>query len=121
MTIDRLANDFAHLLLTGKPVQAAEKYWADDIVRIEPARLPEGKPRQATGYAASLAKLLEWIEESDAAELVIDGPFVTGNVFALFLDMEIAVPGTGSREPFSEIAIFTVRDQKIIEERYFYG
>lgn len=120
MTIDHLASDFAHLLLAGNLAEAAEKYWANDIVRIEPARLPAGEPRQATGYAAAHAKLLEWIEVSDAAELVIDGPFVTGNVFALFLDMEIAVPGTGNREPFSEIAIFTVRDQKIVEERHFY-
>ncbi len=121
MTIDRLASDFAHLLLTGNPIEAAEKYWADDIIRIEPARLPAGEPQQATGYAAAYAELLEWIEATDADELVIDGPFVTGNVFALFLDMEIAVPETGKREPFSEIAVFTVRDQKIIEERYFYG
>lgn len=121
MTIDRLASDFAHLLLSGNPVQAAEKYWADDIVRIEPARLPAGNPKTSTGYAAAFARLLDWVKTSDAAELVIDGPFVTGNVFALFLDMEIAVPGTGNREPFSEIAIFTVRGEKIIEERHFYG
>ncbi len=121
MTIEHLARDFANLLLSGNQVEAARKYWSNDIVRIEPARWPAGQPRQVTGYAAAHARLLEWIAVSDAGELAIDGPFVTGDVFALFLDMEISVPATGKREPFSEIAIFTVRDDKIIEERYFYG
>lgn len=121
MSIDQLASDFAHLLLSGRSVEATEKYWAEDIVRILPARQPPGAPRRATGYAAARANLLEWIGTSDVGELAIDGPFVTGNVFALFIDMEIADPATGIREPFSEIAVFTVRDQKIVEERYFYA
>ena len=121
MTIDYLAKDFAQMLLTGNCVEAAEKYWADDIVRIEPAHYPAGQARRATGFAAAHAKLLEWIDISDAADLAIDGPFVTGNVFALFLDMEITAAETGKREPFSEIAVFTVRDEKIVEERYFYA
>ena len=120
MSIEHLASDFAHLLLTGNAVEAAEKYWAEDIVRIEPPRWPDCEPNRAEGYAAAHAKLLEWIDTSDAAEMAIDGPFVTGDVFALFLDMEIAAYGTGKREPFSEIAIFTVRGGKIVEVRYFY-
>lgn len=120
MTIEHLASDFAQLLLSGNPIEAAEKYWADDIVRIEPARWPECAPKRAEGYDAAHATLREWIDVRDAADLAIDGPFVTGDVFVLFLDMEIAVEGTGKREPFSEIAVFTVRGDKIVEERHFY-
>ena len=46
-------------------------------------------------------------------DLGIDGPFVTGDQFALFLDMLITDPASGQAEPFTEIAIFTVRDGRI--------
>ncbi|WP_442955195.1 SnoaL-like domain-containing protein [Parasphingorhabdus sp.] len=35
--------------------------------------------------------------------------------------MEIIRRATGKREPFSEIATYTVRDGQIVEERFFYG
>lgn len=40
--------------------------------------------------------------------------------FALFLDMVIVDPATGAREPFTEIALYTVRGGHIAEERFFY-
>nr|WP_123906277.1 SnoaL-like domain-containing protein [Sphingorhabdus sp. YGSMI21] len=49
----------------------------------------------------------------------MDSPFITGNRFALFIDMLIRRRATGECAPFSEIAIYTVRDSKIVEERYF--
>ncbi len=58
--------------------------------------------------------------KSRIEDLGIEGPFVTGDQFALFLDMLITDPASGHAEPFTEIAIFTVRDGRIIEERFFY-
>ncbi len=55
-----------------------------------------------------------------ATEHSVDGPFVTGDQFALFLDMLITDPQSGRAKPFTEIAIVTVRDARIIEERFFY-
>ena len=48
----------------------------------------------------------------------MDGPFITGNHFALFIDMLIV--HAGRRTPHSQIAVFAVRDGKIIEERFFH-
>ncbi len=46
--------------------------------------------------------------------------FITGDQFALFLDMLIIDADSGHARPFTEIAIFTVRDRRIVEERFFY-
>jgi hypothetical protein len=43
---------------------------------------------------------------------------VTGDHFALFTDMLII--HAGRRTPHSQIAVFVVRNGKIVEERYFH-
>ena len=116
-----IANDYAALVAAGEPLVAAEKYWADDIVCFEPAQNQSSEPAAATGKATAIARLTQWLEANAMSELLIDGPFITGDQFALFIDMEITRRATGTREPFSEIATYTVRDGLIAEERFFYG
>lgn len=53
-------------------------------------------------------------------DISIDGPFVTGNQFALFIDMQIVDLANVRRSNFSEIATFIMLDNKIIEQRFFY-
>ncbi|SIN65171.1 SnoaL-like domain-containing protein [Parasphingorhabdus marina DSM 22363] len=118
--IELLAHDFSALIRSGKAIIAAEKYWASDIVSIEPEATTEHAPAIVTGFYAAREKLTGWLSHSAMEELSIDGPFITGNRFALFIDMLIKRRATGECQPFSEIAIYTVRDGKIIEERYFY-
>ena len=116
-----IASDYAALLAKGEALAAAEKYWASDIIAFEPAKSEAGDPAIAMGKPAAIARLTRWLETNAMSELLIDGPFVTGDQFALFIDMEIVRRATGMREPFSEIATYTVRDGQIIEERFFYG
>ncbi len=44
----------------------------------------------------------------------------SGNQFTLFLDMLMIDRSSGTATPFSEIAVFTVRNAQIAEERYFH-
>ena len=116
-----IANDYAALLAAGEPLVAAEKYWADDIVCFEPDQSRSDEPAQAVGKTAALARLTRWLDSNAMSHVLIDGPFITGDQFALFIDMEITRRATGIRELFSEIATYTVRDSQIVEERFFYG
>lgn len=85
------------------------------MTSVEPADLANGTPASISGIAATRVKA-----EARFGELGIDGPFVTGNQFALFLDILIADPAGGVAQPFTEIAVFTVCNGRIIEERFFY-
>lgn len=119
-TIDDIARDFTAVLRLQGFAAAGEKYWADDVKSVEPMDLPGGISAHVTGIAAARRKCNARFGGMQINDLSIDGPFVTGNQFALFIDMMIA--GGADRAPgfFSEIALYTVRDGRISEERYFY-
>lgn len=119
-SINDVARDFTFMLRQGQYVAARERFWAADVRSIEPHDLPDGIAAEVSGIEAARAKTVRWLGSRHIHDLCIDGPFVTGNQFALFLDMMIAGPANGADQPFTEIAIFTVRNGQISEERYFY-
>jgi hypothetical protein len=119
-TINDVACDFTNMLRVGQFEAAGEKYWANDVKSVEPVDLPGGIPARVSGIEAVRAKSKNWFGTNRIDDLSIDGPFVTGNQFALFMDMAIVTLASGDSQPFTEIALYTVRDTKITEERYFY-
>jgi len=93
-----VATDFTALWRAGEFQAAGEKYWADDVVSIEPHDLPDGNAAMCRGIEAVRAKTLRWLTTHGVEDLSLDGPFITGDRFALFV----------------------VRDGRIIEEHHFY-
>lgn len=118
--IDEVARGFTEMLRRGAFEEAGELYWADNVVSIDPRDLAGGFPAYATDIAAVRGKTRIRSGEGRIDELGIDGPFITGDQFALFLDMLIIDAASGNARPFTEIAIFKVRDGRIVEERFFY-
>ncbi len=118
--IDEIARGFTAMLRLGQFEAAGEKFWAADVISAEPAPLSHDIPALGSGKEAVSRKVKARFGEGDIDDLSIDGPFITGDQFALFLDMLMTNPTTGKTQPFTEIAIFTVRDGRIIEERFFY-
>ena len=49
-----------------------------------------------------------------------EGPFVHGDQFAIYLTMDITPKETGERMTMKEVCLYTVKDGKIVEERFFY-
>lgn len=113
-----VAEGFTALWRAGKFQAAGEQYWAKDVVTVEPRGSGDGTAAICRGIAAVRAKNQHWFATHGIEDLSLDGPFVTGDRFALFADMLIA--HAGRRTPHSQIAVFTVRDGQIIEERFFY-
>lgn len=116
--IAEVAADFTALWRAGQYRAAGERYWAESVVSIEPYDLPDGTAAVCRGIDAVRAKSLHWLATHGIEDLSIDGPFVTGDRFAVFADMLIA--HAGKRIPHSQIAVFVVRDGRIIEEHHFY-
>ena len=118
LDVAAVANDFSALWLAGDFRAAGEKYWAEDVVSIEPCSTPGGGCTVCRGVDAVRSRHLHWLTTHAIEDLSLDGPFITGDHFALFLDMLIV--HAGRRMPHSAIAVFVVRDGKIVEERYFH-
>jgi hypothetical protein len=118
--IHDIARNFTAMLRAGQFEAAGERFWADKVTSVEPADLSVHIPALVSGITDARGKARARFGASRIDDLGIDGPFVTGDQFALFLDMLITDPESGHAQPFTEIAIFTVCDGRIIEERFFY-
>jgi hypothetical protein len=119
-TVREVARDFTEMLRAGQFEAAGNRFWAPDVTSIEPVALPGGIRATVSGIDAVRIKCSARFGASRIDEIGIDGPFVTGNQFALFLDLVIVDPSSRARQPFTEIALYTVRGGRIAEERYFY-
>lgn len=116
MSIQNIATDFTEALKAGDFAKA-ESYWAEDVVSLE-AR--EGDMREARGRDAVHAKGDWWTANHDVHNFETSGPFVNGDQFALRFKIDVTQKQSGERIQMDEIAIYTVRDGKISEERFFY-
>lgn len=114
--VSDVARDFTAMLRAGEFLAAGERYWASDVA----SHCPAGDSAPAVGIAAVREMAERRARSHRVEDLCIDGPFVTGNQFALFLDMLMIDRASGTATPFSEIAVFTVRNAQIAEERYFH-
>lgn len=114
-SITDVAREFTALLRAGQFGAAGNRYWAADITSIEPERRAT-----VSGIKAALAKCEARFGAAKIDEIGIDGPFVTGDQFALFLDLVLVDAASGGYKAFSEIAVYTVHSGQIVEERHFF-
>ena len=73
-SLAEIANDYITMMAAGEILAAAEKYWASDIVALEPNQTEKSDPVIAIGKPAALARLANWLEANAISELLIDGP-----------------------------------------------
>lgn len=93
------------------------KYWADNVVSLEPG---EGPMARAEGIPALKAKAEWWYGAHDIHSIETGGPYIHGDQFGIRWTMDLTRKADGQRFQMDEIGVFTVRDGKIVEERYFY-
>ena len=117
MTIQEIAADLVALCKAGKFDEAGEKYWADDVVSVE--AMP-GDMARLTGKDAARAKGEWWSANHEVHAFEVTGPFVNGDQFAVGFKMDLTPKATGERTTMDEVGLYTVRDGKIVEERFFY-
>jgi ketosteroid isomerase-like protein len=115
-TVD-VANAFTALLKAGDHHAAAMQFNSPDIVSIEAM---EGPMARLEGAEAIAAKGQWWYENHEVHAVTTEGPFVNGEQFAVVFDMDITAKATGARTQSREVGLYTVRDGKIVEERFYY-
>jgi ketosteroid isomerase-like protein len=117
MTIAEIAKDFTELLKQGDNEAAAEKYNADDIVSLEAMAGPMAIAR---GKEALKQKGQWWQENNEVHGGSVEGPYVNGDQFAVRFQFDITPKATGERVTMDEVGLYTVKDGKITEERFYY-
>lgn len=115
--IKTLADDFTALCKTGAFDAAGKKYWADDVVSLEAG---DGDMARAEGLAAVKGKGEWWAANHEIHGFETEGPYLNGDQFGVIFRMDITQKQTGQRVKMDEIALYTVRGGKIVEERFYY-
>lgn len=117
MNTQEIANDLVALCRDGKFAEAGEKYWADDVLSVEPM----GENAVSRGKAAARGKGEWWTTNHDVHGVKVEGPYVNGDQFAVHFTMEVTPKASGQRMTMDEMGVYTVKDGRIAEERFFYG
>jgi ketosteroid isomerase-like protein len=117
MTNAEIAKDFTELLKQGANESAAEKYNADDIVSYEAM---EGPMAICRGKEAVKQKGQWWQENNEVHGGSVEGPYVNGDQFAVRFKFDITPKASGERVTMDEVGLYTVRNGKIVEERFYY-
>jgi ketosteroid isomerase-like protein len=117
MTTRDIAEDVVALSKAGNLDGIGHKYWADTIVSIEDM---EGPMARLEGKAAVAAKGEWWNGAHEVHSVETHGPYVNGDQFAVRWVMDVTQKESGNRITMDEVALYTVKDGKIVEERFFY-
>jgi ketosteroid isomerase-like protein len=118
MDTAEIASRFVALCKQGKFDEAGDSFWSDDIVSIENM---EGPMARLEGRAAVKGKGEWWYANHEVHGGETHGPYVNGDQFAVRFDLDVTPKATGQRMQMQEIGLYTVKEGKIVEERFFYG
>lgn len=117
MKTQELAQAFTQLCKEGKFEEAGKRFWSDEVVSREPM---EGEMAMMKGRAALEKKGEWWYANNEVHSVKTEGPYVHGDQFVVRFTMDVTPKG-GARASMDEVGVYTVKDGKIAEERFFYG
>jgi ketosteroid isomerase-like protein len=120
MSTQDIANDLVSMWKQGQFAESGEKYWADDVVSVE-AGGPPGMDPASHGKSAARGKGEWWNNTHDIHGVTVEGPYVNGDQFIVRFVMDVTVKDSGARMTMNESALYTIKDGKIAEERFFFG
>ena len=118
MTTQEVANKLVAYLRQGQMFEAQADLYADNVVSVEPEGnmappLVEGKE----AVAEKGKRFAESIEENHWGSC--SDPVVGGRYFSVSITMDVTFKGAG-RMTMDEIAVYEVKDGKIVREEFFY-
>ncbi len=96
---------------------AAEAMWSEDVVSIENM---DGPMARLEGREAVHGKSVWWFGAHEVHAYEVQGPFVNGDQFALVFRIDVTQKESGQRIQMEEVGLYTVRNGKVTEERFFY-
>ncbi len=121
MTTQQVADQYYEMIKQGKQVQIQQELYSNDIVNREPEHaIAMGVPTLTKGLEAVQAKskarneMIEEVHSSFCTE-----PVVAGNFFTVAMGRDVTFKGK-PRMSIAEIAVFEVKDGKIITEQFFF-
>ncbi|MBA3496097.1 MAG: nuclear transport factor 2 family protein [Gemmatimonadales bacterium] len=115
-----LAQELVTLCRAGRHLDAVETLYSPNIVSVESAGT-EAMPAEMSGIDAIRGKQQWWAENFEVHDSKVNGPFLAENQFAVQFEFDTTFKPTGERSRMTEMALYTVKDGKIVHEHFFYN
>ncbi|HEX7673707.1 MAG TPA: nuclear transport factor 2 family protein [Bdellovibrio sp.] len=100
-------------------LKAVQELYSEDIISQEAMESPE-MPSQVKGLEAIKKKNKQWEDSMEVHSSQVDGPFPLGDRFAVHFKYDTTDKKTNKRWQMEEVALYTVKNGKIIKEEFFY-
>jgi hypothetical protein len=117
MSVRTIAGKFVELCRQGKNFDVMRTMYALDIVSVE------GDGTETAGQDPVIKKSEDWVSDKTFNGETVAGPFFNGanpDQFVVFFALDITPTATGQRITREEVAVYTVKDDKITREQFFY-
>lgn len=118
MTIQEIAAKLIDLCRQNKYEEAQTQLYADDAESIEPPHSKGLKSVKGIDAIKEKGKQFQTMLTEIYATTVSD-PVIAGKRFAIAMGMDVGVKGRG-RTLMEEIAVYEVKDGKIVKEEFIY-
>jgi ketosteroid isomerase-like protein len=120
MTLLEIANELVAGCREDRTRANLDLLYAADAVSVEAADMGGG--RETHGLAGIHGKHDWWDGAFITHGLTVEGPFVHGDDrFAVIFGMDTEDRKTGERSQGREVAVYHVKDGKIVREEFFYS
>jgi ketosteroid isomerase-like protein len=118
MTTQEVANRFNELAQSGNWKQIHDELFADDAASVEPPNSPGMQTVEGLDNIRNKGKQFEeMVDEMYGG--YSNAPQVAGRYFAVAMGMDCKMKGH-ERMKMDEIALYEVKDGKIVKEQFFY-
>lgn len=115
-----VAQELVALCRAGRNLDAVNKLYSPRIVSVEPVGSPE-MPAEMNGIDAIRGKHQWWEENNEVHSMEVNGPYLGEGQFAVQFTFDATFKPTGQRNKLTEMALYTVKDGKIVREEFFYN
>jgi hypothetical protein len=117
MSVRTVAQKFVELCRAGKNFDVMRTLYDPNIVSVE------GDGKETVGQNPVIKKSEDWVSDKAFNGETVAGPFFNGanpDQFVVYFTLDVTPKATGKRITLEEVGVYTVRDDKITREQFFY-
>ncbi|MFQ6549046.1 SnoaL-like domain-containing protein [Aestuariibius sp. 2305UL40-4] len=120
MGIMEIGNELVKGCREGREMENLDRLYAADAVSVEAADM-QGMGREAPGLEAIRGKHQWWESNFEVIEPRVEGPYPHGeDRFAVMFGGKFRNKESGEISDMNEIAVYHVKNDKIVREEFFY-
>ena len=117
MSLQTVAHKFVELCRQGKNFDVMRTMYSPNIVSVE------GDGKETRGQNPVIKKSEDWAAVNDFHGETVAGPFFNAaspDQFTVYFTLDVTRKATGERMTLEEIGVYTVKNDQITREQFFY-